>query len=388
MPSATTSSLPLSPAELSYLHTSLSTNPPIRPDGRKPTDFRPLQAETNILPATNGSAHVSFSDGSEAIVGIKLEVERTTPSQQAQPQPRNNGNDVHLDTPLQGNPDWITLTLTTPATRDDDNTLIYISELLREPFLLPSTTSSPSLADALIINTRFHWHIYLDIILISPHPLSSLPLPLLSMATHLALRDTRVPRLKSEGEEDPSADDDWEASRYLYPRSNSSISTVAGMDRAGPGTASRLSIPPVTLLVVTVGTNILFDPSHAEIRVADCVLALSIAPAASGDEYEMPSLRTIDTPARDTMKGIPKGASAAGGVNGVTATATTTTTTTATAGVTGMSGDTGTGVWTPRVGGIKRALLKTAVSTVLDGGVARDVFGGLDGFLRAEDGGS
>lgn len=69
--------IPLSPAELSYLQTSLSATPPIRPDGRSPTQFRPLVAEADILPSANGSARVCFSDGTEAIVGVKAEVEKS-----------------------------------------------------------------------------------------------------------------------------------------------------------------------------------------------------------------------------------------------------------------------------------------------------------------------
>ena len=72
----------LSPAELSYLHTSLSLVPPIRPDGRTSSQFRPLIAETDILPGTNGSSRICFADGTEAIVGIKAEVEKSRPSYQ------------------------------------------------------------------------------------------------------------------------------------------------------------------------------------------------------------------------------------------------------------------------------------------------------------------
>ncbi|CAF9942211.1 hypothetical protein IMSHALPRED_003417, partial [Imshaugia aleurites] len=66
----------LSPSELSYLHTSLSLHPPIRPDARPPTSFRPLVAETDLLPSANGSARLCFADGTEAIVGVKAEVEK------------------------------------------------------------------------------------------------------------------------------------------------------------------------------------------------------------------------------------------------------------------------------------------------------------------------
>jgi exosome complex component RRP42 len=70
----------LSPAELAYLHSSLSLTPPIRPDSRSPTQFRPLIAETDILPGTNGSARICFADGTEAIVGVKAAVEKTSTS--------------------------------------------------------------------------------------------------------------------------------------------------------------------------------------------------------------------------------------------------------------------------------------------------------------------
>ncbi|KAL8689663.1 MAG: hypothetical protein Q9218_004710, partial [Villophora microphyllina] len=75
----------LSPSELSYLHTSLSLDPPIRPDARAPTSFRPLVAEIDLLPTTNGGARLCFADGTEAIVGVKAEVERT-------PAVQNNGS--------------------------------------------------------------------------------------------------------------------------------------------------------------------------------------------------------------------------------------------------------------------------------------------------------
>ena len=75
---APASTVSLSPAELSYLHTSPSQTPPIRPDGRSPTQFRPLVAETDILPSANGSARICFADGTEAVVGVKAEVEKSS----------------------------------------------------------------------------------------------------------------------------------------------------------------------------------------------------------------------------------------------------------------------------------------------------------------------
>ncbi|EXJ54176.1 hypothetical protein A1O7_09513 [Cladophialophora yegresii CBS 114405] len=400
MPSSLTSSLPFSPAELAYLHTSLSSTPPIRPDARpSPTDFRALRAETGVLPSVNGSAHVGFSDGREAIVGVKLEVERTfsvevrastSTSTSAGLQAKsimkakggdktrgeggagagagNDGEATDVDVDVDMNPndsprgqkgrgshEWVTLSLTLPGLRDDDAGLVFLEEMLREPLVVASSSSRASLQDSLVINSRWHWHVYIDVLLISATGLASYPLPLLSMATHLALRDTRVPRLKSEGEEDPVADDDWMASAYLYSRTGT---------ETGIPVASR---PPVTLLVVVVGENVIFDPSREELAVADAVVAVSVGVASGGEggrgargaEFEVLATRMIDTPARDTMKGVP------------------------------LLGEVGEGVevpgiWKPRVGGIKRSMLKKAVNTALTGGVARDVMDGLDGFLDLE----
>lgn len=334
----------LSPAELSYIHTSLASSPPLRPDGRSSTSFRPLQAETGVLPATNGSAHVSFSDGSECIVGVKLEVERTAQSVRPQQDARNgDGDAMDVDSKKEnqqplGRKEWISLNLNpSGGMRDDDPSLVYLDSMLSEPL---RHTSLPS---RLVINHRWHWHLYIDVLLISVTGLASYPLPLLSMATNLALRDTRVPRMKSEGEEDPVADDDWDASIWLYPRK--------GAEK-----------PPITLLVITVSDNTIFDPSHSELAVADSILAVSVAPATtstSSPSYQILSSRMIDTPARDTMRGVPRDGEVA-------------------------EGREVPGVWKPRVGGVKRDVLKQVIKQVLSGGVAEDVMSGLEGFLVAE----
>jgi exosome complex component RRP42 len=328
MPSATSAALPFSPAELSCLHTSLASIPPIRSDSRSSTDFRALDAETGVLPLTNGSAHVSFSDGSESIVGIKLEVERNPP---LVVQGSEDGTATN-----ESSSKWISLSLTLPSSRDDDASLIYLEEMLREPLL------HSALPDKLIINSRFHWHIYVDVLLISPHGLQAYPLPLLSLATHLALRDTRIPRLKSEGEEDPVADDDWLASQPLFPQ-------------------NEPARPPITLLTAAVSDNILFDPSHEELKVADAIVAVSIGQSDLSQDLKILSTRMIDSPARDTMKGIARDAS------------------TAKDGHAGYQG-----VWQPKLGGVKRSILKNVVKLVLSGGVARDIMQGLDGFIAHE----
>jgi exosome complex component RRP42 len=61
-------------------------------------------------------------------------------------------------------------------------------------------------------------------------------------------------------------DDDWENAVLLYPR---------GTGEGEAATASY-SLPPVTLLVVSVGGNIFFDPTREELAVGDVVLVVSI----------------------------------------------------------------------------------------------------------------
>lgn len=98
----------------------------------------------------------------------------------------------------------------------------------------------------------------------------------------MALLATRLPALISEKDEDPLFNDDWEASLHLYPRSD---------PKSGP-----LHKPPVTLLVMSVGENIIFDPSREEIAVAEAVLAVSVAAdsaSASDQPLKMIALRTI-----------------------------------------------------------------------------------------------
>ncbi|RWA04087.1 hypothetical protein EKO27_g11024, partial [Xylaria grammica] len=280
---ATTSQhLLLSPAELAYLHSTLSLTPPLRPDGRTATQFRPLTAETGILPGTNGSARICFADGTEAVVGAKAEVEKTAgvsivnedeSSRQLRQRRRKQAGSQGAAKPSatieeeeaedeaallgerRGESSWLELSVEIPGYRDDDSGTVFLATMLSEALL-----ADGELTKKLWINRRFHWKLYLDIILISP-PLSY-PLPLLSLTTHLALLATRLPRLKSEGDEDPMFDDDWAASQFIYARSGPAALTATAT------ATTNTSRPPITLLVMAVGENIIFDPSKEELAVA------------------------------------------------------------------------------------------------------------------------
>jgi len=175
--------IPLSPAELSYLHTSLSSNPPIRPDGRSATQFRPLVAETDILPSANGSARFCFADGTEAIVGVKAEVEKTAGAdlsaangevgaEGARSLGTGGGGDVEMEdgddeggvaltektAAGRGRGEWLEVSLDVPGMRDDDALPVFLSAMLTEALL-----ADDSLKDRLWINRRFHWRLYIDV---------------------------------------------------------------------------------------------------------------------------------------------------------------------------------------------------------------------------------
>ncbi|KAI0556202.1 hypothetical protein F4679DRAFT_23452 [Xylaria curta] len=378
---STSQHLLLSPAELAYLHSTLSLTPPLRPDGRTATQFRPLTAETGILPGTNGSARVCFADGTEAVVGVKAEVEKTTNTsiiseedqprqrrrkQQAKDQETTKAEEDEAgdgEAERRGEDEWLELSVEIPGYRDDDSGTVFLSTMLSEALL-----ADGELTKKLWINRRFHWKLYLDIILISP-PLSY-PLPLLSLTTHLALLSTRLPRLKSEGDEDPMFDDDWASSQFIY---------------------SRSSRPPITLLVMAVGENVIFDPSKEELAVADCALAVSVGEGESETDdatamdvdaetkarrLRLLSVRTIDPPSRLTAPGVPNAVNAAAWGQQAVPVAAAKETTGLRAAETGSV----EGVWKAPRGGSKIAIISTIVEKILQkGGVADEVLEGLDG---------
>jgi exosome complex component RRP42 len=214
-------------------------------------------------------------------------------------------------------------------------------------------------------------------------PPTSYPLPLLSLTTHLALLATRLPRLVSEGDEDPLFDDDWEASVYLYPL------------QQGSSTA-RVDKPAITLLVAMVGDNILFDPSKEELAAAEGVVALSAGEETSavssvggrapeggvmlGIQRNTPTVnllavRTIDPPSRLTPLGVPNAInSAAGGVAPVTSAES----------LSAREGIDAEGVWAPPRGGVKRSMISRAIKAMIEpGGVAHEVMEGLELFTKS-----
>lgn len=226
------------------------------------------------------------------------------------------------------------------------------------------------------------------------------------MTTHLALLATRLPRLKSEADEDPMFDDDWAAATFLYPRQDTSSGKAASnkLSSKQSSAAAPASRPPITLLVMAVGDNIIFDPSKEELAVADSAVAVSVAEGPSSESepesestpttttkrnLHLLSVRTIDPPSRLTPPGVPNSvnASAWGTMTAATAAAGGATTASASEGGAAKHPDARVtetedvlGVWKAPRGGAKFAMLGAMVAKVLErGGVAEEVLDGLEG---------
>ncbi|KAL8829807.1 MAG: hypothetical protein Q9170_006009 [Blastenia crenularia] len=346
----------LSPSELNYIYTSLSLNPSIRPDGRSSTSFRPLVAETDLLPTANGSARLCFADGTEAIVGVKAEVERTVGLGSSGPYLHPSGQGADEDTKMhsadedadeerrrqakgRGSGSWIEVAVDMPGFgRDDDGVVVFLGQMLQEGLV-----ADGALRDRLWIGWGWHWRVYVDILLLTAP--NSYPLPLLSLTTHLALLATRLPAPISRVGEDPLFNDDWDAAQPLY-------------DISDP---TQGSCPPFTLLVISVGDNIFFDPSREELAVADAVCAVTVGTVPSSQSngknkaqdsgLRLLSLRTIDPPARLA------------------------------AAVSATEIEDDQGLWKPPRGGMKRAVVGRMIKMVLEpGGVGEEVMKGLEGF--------
>lgn len=361
----------LSPAELSFLRASLSQTPPIRLDVTKgPRDFRSMRAECDVLPSAHGSARIALEDGTEALVGVKAEVERShrRPALGEQPDVAMGIGDGADEAKGKGQNSWVETSVEVPGFRDEDALPVFLSSMLTESLL-----ASGELKDRLYINRRFHWKLYVDvrqqalhhgsctnpgeILLLSP-PLSY-PLALLSMATHLALLTTHLPALRSEKDEDPLFDDDWDAAVPLYPKQSTKKPT-----------ATSLGTPPVVILAMAVGQNIIFDPAKEELAVADAVLAVACTHSPSPSAgARIVSIRTIDPPSHLTPPGVPNSMNSATGG---------TVPTSGSDALTQRELLANTGVWTPPRGGTKRGLISQVTKLVVEsGGVAEEVIGAL-----------
>lgn len=151
----------LSPAELSFLRSTLSQTPPIRLDVTKgPRDFRSMRAEYDVLPSANGSARIALEDGTEALVGVKAEVERSPqrPTLGEQEDVLMGDGEETDEGKGKGQNSWVEMSVEIPGFREDDALPVFLSSMLTESLL-----ASGELKDRLYINRRFHWKLYVDV---------------------------------------------------------------------------------------------------------------------------------------------------------------------------------------------------------------------------------
>lgn len=221
----------LSNTELEYLRVSLTGSPIVRPDSRQPGQFRPVDAEIDILPTANGSSRVRAADGSECIVGIKTEV---VPS-------HSNLVDVSVEIAGLKNNDQLPNSLG-----------VVLKQVLSA---CPEVTQR-----SLILNPTYAFKLFVDCVVLS---YTSHPLSLLSIAIFQALKSAKLPQQlgvtgedselvkKGDEVEIPQFSDDWSSALPLCP----------------PGWT-----PPLLFIVALVGHKVIIDPTISEEAVSEASL--------------------------------------------------------------------------------------------------------------------
>lgn len=208
----------LSVTEKLYLYDSLTSNPVVRPDGRKPHQFRPIEVFTDFLPSANGSSRIIASDGSECIVSIKAKVIDHTVEDEL----------IHVEIDIAGQ-------------RDDSPQVETMTSLLNN-VLEPRGGIDVS---KLRLTKRYSFKIFIDVLLLSS---ASHPVSLISMAIHSALNSTCLPKLVSSF-------DDLEVEE---------LPTFHDYDLV------RLELSaPVVFVAAIVGDSILMDAAAAESEVSN-----------------------------------------------------------------------------------------------------------------------
>ncbi|KAK9456577.1 ribosomal protein S5 domain 2-type protein [Dipodascopsis uninucleata] len=250
--------MPLSVSEEAYINASLSLRPPCRPDGRDPQQFRPIDAAVGLLPQTNGSTRIRLSDGGECIVGVKAEVVKDG----KKGMPFEETALVSVDCDIMG-----------VQTNSSLNILLRttIESAIKE-------TLPPG---RLQISKRYRYKLYIDGVILDH---TSHPLTLFSMATYLALLDTRLPRLAND-----ISITDLDENATGIPQFSSDWADSYSLCDDGWR-------PPLVQLAILAGKNVFIDPTAEETSVSDGGI-ISI-----WHEERTIGLQTINT--RDTSRQV------------------------------------------------------------------------------------
>lgn len=134
------------------------------------------------------------------------------------------------------------------------------------------------------------------------------------------------------------------------------------------------------MLAVTVGPNVFFDPSREEIAVADVVLSLTFAAAASSSPA--PLSTTGKGPMRSTQAEQRHGGVKLLAIRMVEPPGRRMTTALGAAEAIEGPDEGGGGVWKKRAGGVRREVVRRVVDLVVSkGGVGEEVLAGLEGWV-------
>jgi exosome complex component RRP42 len=123
-----------------------------------------MRAEYDVLHSANGSARIALEDGTEALVGVKAEVEPTQaqwrpPLGESKQEERMLLDEDQADeNEGKGKNSWLEMSVEIPGFRDDDSLPVFLASMLTESLL-----ASGGLKDRLYINRRFHWKLYIDV---------------------------------------------------------------------------------------------------------------------------------------------------------------------------------------------------------------------------------
>ncbi|KAG8969961.1 hypothetical protein FRC03_012414 [Tulasnella sp. 419] len=182
----------ISKSEQSYIATSLSSEKPLRADGRDLLEYRPIHVECGVAPLANGSGRAIVGvgdDTTEVLVAGKLEVEDTEEELQESGEATNGRLTCYVSCTSAAYP-YHTNNQLEDLSSDLSSTLFQL--LSSSAFLLPDTASNNSQLS--IIPQRKHWHLTLEAVIICD---SGNVVDALFIAARAALWDLRIPKTRS-----------------------------------------------------------------------------------------------------------------------------------------------------------------------------------------------
>ena len=157
----------LSPPELSYLYTSLTSSPPLRPDLRSLTQYRPYSIQTDILSTANGSARITWGtgrQGGDVLVVVKAQINDSVELSNGV-----YGGKVFVDVYASSLFPFVVVIINVDGNSDgDEDATTFFVETLAS-LLLPRQFSSYGIdLRSLLITESKAWHVWIDCVVSFP----------------------------------------------------------------------------------------------------------------------------------------------------------------------------------------------------------------------------